>query len=372
MKTLYLHIGTPKTATSAIQYFCYKNQSVLAEKGYYYPLFDYVFPRVNRNCNAHFLLTYGNEYPYIEEGVKKIFDLFKTYDNIILSDEKIWNGGFYYHCWEQLKENIIDKGICIKVIVYLRRQDEFLFSWWNQRIKAGKKNYSTITWDELVHTRPYIQLNYYESLEQIAAYVGKENIIVRVFDKKTFLNNDPNKTILADFVRSIGLEYTEDYTVTDLIRNPSLSKNNVEIKRILNMLPDVSSEENMFFRNIMVGLSSEGVPDNTKSMFSPEELDNFFNDYKEGNMRIAKEYLNAEKLFDYTYNADGKWTLDNLEFTADVIRFFGTTTLFLLRELKQLKAQQQIQDQHITNLRFKLKHPAKYIARRLTNMAPHK
>lgn len=365
MKTLYLHIGTPKTATTAIQNFCSENQSVLAGKGYYYPIFDYVFPHVSRNCNAHFLLTHNDQYPYIQEGTKTLLDLFETYDNIILSEEKIWNAGFYYHCWEQLKENIIDKGICIKVIVYLRRQDELLFSWWNQRIKFGKKHYSTITWDELIRTRPYIQLDYYASLERIAAYVGKENIIVRVFDKKAFLNSDPNKTILADFLETIGLEYTQDYTVTNLIRNPSLSKNNVEIKRILNMLPDVSSEENVFFRNIMVELSGGGSSDNTKSMFSPEELDNFLSDYKEGNMRIAKEYLNAEKLFDYTYNADDKWTLDNPEFTADVIRFFGTTTLFLLRELNRVKAQQQIQNQHISNLRFKLKHPAKAIVRKI-------
>ena len=33
-KTLYLHIGTPKTATTAIQMFCEVNQSVLNEKGY--------------------------------------------------------------------------------------------------------------------------------------------------------------------------------------------------------------------------------------------------------------------------------------------------------------------------------------------------
>lgn len=39
MKTLYLHIGTPKTGTSAIQIFCKDNQETLKKQGYYYPIF---------------------------------------------------------------------------------------------------------------------------------------------------------------------------------------------------------------------------------------------------------------------------------------------------------------------------------------------
>ena len=35
MKTLYLHIGTPKTGTSALQYFCAGNRKILEEKGIY-------------------------------------------------------------------------------------------------------------------------------------------------------------------------------------------------------------------------------------------------------------------------------------------------------------------------------------------------
>ena len=34
MKTLYLHIGTPKTGTTSIQHFCYDNMNRLSEEGY--------------------------------------------------------------------------------------------------------------------------------------------------------------------------------------------------------------------------------------------------------------------------------------------------------------------------------------------------
>ena len=48
MRTLYVHIGTPKTATTSIQMFCVENQKVLNKQSYSYPLLDFVY---------HMLLT---------------------------------------------------------------------------------------------------------------------------------------------------------------------------------------------------------------------------------------------------------------------------------------------------------------------------
>jgi len=39
MGRLYLHVGTPKTGTSMIQFFMVKNQGLLLRKGYSYPKF---------------------------------------------------------------------------------------------------------------------------------------------------------------------------------------------------------------------------------------------------------------------------------------------------------------------------------------------
>lgn len=36
MRTLYVHIGTPKTATTSIQMFCVENQKVLNKQSYSY------------------------------------------------------------------------------------------------------------------------------------------------------------------------------------------------------------------------------------------------------------------------------------------------------------------------------------------------
>ena len=105
-------------------------------------------------------------------------------------------------------------GFTVKVIVYLRRQDEFLSSWWNQLIKMRRpvpgRHYETMTWEEYRGNVPdSMQLDYYGALERISAVIGKENVIVRRFDKKYFYGG----TIQADFLHCLGLEMTEEFRI---------------------------------------------------------------------------------------------------------------------------------------------------------------
>lgn len=48
-KTLYVHVGTTKTGTTAIQSFCIDNDEVLHRKGYCYPLFPYRYKELLKN-----------------------------------------------------------------------------------------------------------------------------------------------------------------------------------------------------------------------------------------------------------------------------------------------------------------------------------
>ena len=92
----------------------------------------------------------------------------------------------------------------------------------------------------------------------------------------------------------------------------------------------------------------------------------FMQQFAEGNDKIAKEYMHRDApMFQPAKNSQQKWSANNEQMVEDVVRFFGTITLQLLRENEELKAELKTQKQHINNIRFKMQHPAKAIINKI-------
>ena len=83
---------------------------------------------------------------------------------------------------------------------------------------------------------------------------------------------------------------------------------------------------------------------------SEQEFQEFMAEYKEGNRRIAREYLGEERLFEETYQAEEKWNPRNLDMIEDVVKLFGTSTLCLMKKNEELECE-------MSDLKYKLKHP---------------
>lgn len=64
MATLYIHIGTPKTATTAIQTFCENNREALKLDGFYFPEFEYKYPDIPK---------WTPDNPYMQEDIIRYF-----------------------------------------------------------------------------------------------------------------------------------------------------------------------------------------------------------------------------------------------------------------------------------------------------------
>ena len=349
MKTLYLHIGTPKTASTAIQSFCGANQEILNSHGYDYPDLGVRYPYIRWQRNAHFLVgdlrgkerDLEKEEQLVAECFQKIYQSFQKYDNVVLSEERIWLEGIKSKekIWKWIDREL-KKGIfSVKVIVYLRRQDEFIYSRWNQQIKAAVGLFSpnyVRKWEEMLEDLSVPSIDYYGIITRIEKYVGKENIIVRQFDRKKFVGG----TIYADFLNAVGLAYSDDYTIEQDTENISLTKNNLEIKRIVNGLPGLNETSNKILRNCLYKCSELPSDDKKYNMFSEQEMRELLARCEEGNNKIVEEYLDGEKkLFDDTYKAEEKWTPDNPGMMTDVIRFSGSLAIYLLKEHEELKHQ---------------------------------
>lgn len=363
MKTLHIHIGTPKTATTAIQFFCMENAGLLAKEGYCYPTFPFHYPGSNESHNGSFLLgiikdengkrNTEQEEINFREGMDIVKKHFQKYDHIILSHEGIWRkaDAEKKDFWEIMAKEAKEGGFRIHVIVYLRRQDKYFLSNWNQRIK---RLCSEETIEEFTDRVDKQRLDYYAKLEKISAVVGKENITVRRFEKEHFEGG----SIYSDFLSVFHIAMTEEYKLSQQVRNIGLYGNTHEIKRVLNSLPWMKDEGvRRFVVEILQEDSEISGREYPCEMYSKEEISSLLENYREGNQKVAEEYLNEEPgsdLFDCSISELPKWKKDNPYMTDDLIRILGRTLQYLYQHERELE--------DLNRFRENIRHPFRTMA----------
>ena len=342
-KILYVHVGTTKTGTTAIQSFCIGNQELLNQKGYCYPLFPYRYQDVSNRRNARFMLEEASDPAggVFREGMDKLHELFQTYPNIIVSDEGIWSASYEQRItmWRALKAEAKEGGFRIRIIVYLRRQDTYLISGWNQMVKSGLGKSSGTPWQDYVNDLVNInKMKYATHLKKLAAFFGKKNLIVRRFEPKHFRGG----SIYADFLQAVGLEMTDEFQIEQSVRNERLAGNTHEIQRVLNAMPGMSGEYHSFFRQALLSYAELSGQIYPCEMFSKEEANAFMEKYRAENQEVADEFFGGGELFDTSWKDIPKWEKDNPYMQDDLIRFVGACSVKLIEENRALRSRVEI------------------------------
>lgn len=378
MKTLYVHIGTMKTGTTAVQGFLWDNRDVLEKYGFGYPDLHWLSQTVTRRRNGRFLVepleNSQLEQEVFRKGMDYVEKLFETYENIVLSNEGIWGATYNRRAslWQELMQEGEKHGFQVKVIVYLRRQDEYLSSCWNQMIKMNTKE-GVREWDEYLENIPKgRQLEYDKKLDSISEVIGKENVIVRRYEFKEFYQG----SIYADFLQCMGLTMTDEYQVIQETRNGKLAGNMVEIKRIINTMPNIDENQNFYLRDVLLKISEDKRVEQHYSMLSKREAEEFLKKYEEGNSYVAREYLHEDApLFDDTIKESIKWEKENENVTDDVIRYITGLGMQLKSENSQLKSENIQLQKRVDRIEQKLhdlRHPIQKIERKLSSNKENK
>ena len=304
MATVYLHIGLPKTGTTALQHFLYNNDKALKEHDICFPDFGLRYPGVGTRKNGRFLIVPGKDangnpdysVPAAEYGptLDKIADLSKTYGRIFLTDEGIWNiSRKRSDFWPKLKADLADRGLDLKIIIYLRRQDSFIESLYAQKIKETKNSYTFFEFLESEHVSNW-PLDYASGLDVLSAVVGKENLIIRLYEKTQYQGAE--HTLFSDFLDIFGLSLSDGFTVKKELYHPSLSGTYLELKRLLNVLPkNVKNCPAIQGSISSIQKASPFTNEREKhSFFPPGGARAFLGKFKESNERVAREYLGRE------------------------------------------------------------------------------
>lgn len=128
INTLYLHIGIYKTGTSALQHFCIENQNILLNQ------FGICYPEFGRNpkgigAHHYFSMPVSPSRPDGYRGRSFSENCLCIQEEAICKEAKhllISSEAFCKVSDLSLLAPILKLAQRIKVIVYLRRQDEFL------------------------------------------------------------------------------------------------------------------------------------------------------------------------------------------------------------------------------------------------------
>lgn len=344
-KTLYLHVGMPKTGTTALQSFCANNGSWLEKNGLVYPVMAYYFRHCSQNRNAHFLLVKDRAKlarheikrytPKLRESMfNEIFSSFGKTDKVLISDEAFWyTKDIADQALTGLKDRCDRQGVNLKIVAYLRRQDEVAESWYAQRVKMGLKTEGFQ--DFLERIDEFIPLHYEKRLGEFSEIVGKDNVVVRTYHKGLIKDNG----LIKDFLQALGVNAALGQGLTLQRENESISDNYTEIMRWLNMLYDKDAEyssENRFFRDSAVGCSVKFSE--KRSMFSGTQAEDFFSCYEEENRRVNRDYMgNDAPLFEEKKSGKDKWSADNPEMMHDLAVFLGDVIWRQQREILTLR-----------------------------------
>ena len=329
MGELILHIGTRKTGTTSLQKFFYDNRDVLLRNGVDYIQFtrQKAAPYKN-NRNGVFLSRYcealslkkeiDNYVNDFEENYNRLAMALKGNNRVLISDEDLSNLSIKKYgekqnpetYWRELARVIGNlEPSKTTIIVYLRRQDEYVVSTWKERVKGGFINN---TFREYLRdpNRKY-ELDYTIMLDAISNSFGSAaKIIVRSYNKAS---SSPDG-IFRDFCDALEIPWDNDYKKPTSKINKSLSFDAAEAVRTCKYgMYVLGNEEKRKKRKKAIAALSSKYPDpKGTTIFMPGEAESFMKQFSEANRRIEEEYCDNKPLFSNEFNKGPIWQPNRL------------------------------------------------------------
>ncbi|MDJ0507650.1 MAG: hypothetical protein QNJ64_00105 [Crocosphaera sp.] len=316
MTTIYIHIGTHKTATTSLQKFLTINREKLYKKGFLYPLSGsrkkIQEKKINNGIIDHHNLVfdllkehnenYRQKYNQRSGDWNSLLEEIAAFSgrNVILSSEFLATCLTYNDASKIGKIKQYLKNYDVKIIVYLRRQDAYFLSIYSQAVKAA------FEWDNIknfIHRRKQLGWgDYYKLLEPWKNVFGAENIIVRPFEKSQLIQG-----IYYDFLKCIQLNSVYEELEIPQDVNVSPNAKQIQVICLLNKLArelfkKTPQECQKIYLHRLLNPSQKSskivssIPNFIlqDQLISAKEKIQLMQAFEDSNRRVAEEYLKRE------------------------------------------------------------------------------
>ncbi len=302
-KTIYFHIGFPKTGTTSLQSFCYKNSKVLEENGLLYPVYEnYVDQTViiNARCFRRVIanLAQGQNVKdfvsqnrdLVRKAVQPLWQKMRrqidksSAPNILLSCEGFASEEFVL--WDFIDWSDFN----LKVVVYMRNMYDQMISWYKQRAKDNYLGDYSLDLLEYV-TKPSDHSVYHDVINMYGDYFGAENVLVRIYDKSCLKNGNT----IDDFFDLVGLQIPKNLPDPIYI-NTSFSHDTTVICGFTKTIFAAQNYNPGYYPIYELSLGDVGNQ-KTSQLVPKEIIKEICDKYYAKDCQIAKRFLSRDQLF---------------------------------------------------------------------------
>jgi hypothetical protein len=290
-----LHIGWHKTGTSSLQTFLSKNRTMLLEHhGILYPDTGFI-------SHAHHKLAWSLQDPLISQWAKKIsfrtpaeeiFTLLftecrnKNAETVLLSSEE-------FSLTEKYNIKRLESIIAphqITIVAYIRRQDKYLESLYNQLIKTSFMRYKLDFGRFIENKIKEGGLNYMDYFSKWSDALPGAEFIIRPYERELLPQND----ICHDFLNQILKNPGQDFAFNPKEENESLGFRSVEFIRRMNR---ISIGEGQHQKIVMLLKQMEKEKKQHRGLLSGTTRQEILDTFQQSNQQFSVQYFGGVNPF---------------------------------------------------------------------------
>jgi hypothetical protein len=178
----------------------------------------------------------------------------------------------------------------VRAVFYLRRQDHWIMSWYNQHVKwPFDRRKSKMGKGEFLETiGDFHWLDYSALLGRWTAVLGAANVSAAVLEPGQVEN------VIQDFIGRLGIS-CDGFDFNAARKNDSLPVHVLDIARNLGLYELPSQSRTKLIRALRQGLAHKAQP--ARTVYSPEERNRVLQRFDASNRALAKRIFGRDVLF---------------------------------------------------------------------------